>query len=270
MSHSRRILPTVLCAGLLLLAGCAGRQVRPERLDEGAMRAWIEGNWQPLTALHLSWRGQYQDAETDVPFRVELAWCADSTRLALCSPFGGELAVFRCSAERLGARSGAALLGWLGRIADALEGQPADWLDWGAARLAGLPEGVSVELKDPSLAPLLLLAMDKLPAGVLDEGLCRRESLAPWLWGEWRPPAGARWLPAERRFEQAGSSWTVDAACGLVERVEQDSWSIQLDDYERRSGGILLPGRMSISQPAARRRVVLHLREAQVTVMSKE
>ncbi|MFA7331306.1 MAG: hypothetical protein WC326_09570 [Candidatus Delongbacteria bacterium] len=270
MKTNRLLLPMILLAGLLLLAGCAGRQVRPERLDEAAMRAWIEGNWQPLTALRLSWRGQYQDAETDVPFRVELAWCADSTRLALCSPFGGELAVFRCSAEQLAARSGAALPGWLERVAGALEGRPADWLDWGAARLAGLPEGVSVELKDPSLAPLLVLALDKLPAGVLDEGLCRRESLAPWLWGEWRPPLGARWRPAERRFEQGKSSWSVGAASGLVEQVEQDGWSIQLDGYERRSGGVVLPGRMSISQPAARRRVVLQLREAQVTEMSKE
>jgi hypothetical protein len=265
-----RWIPRLGLICVLLLAGCAGRRFRPEELDDAAMRAWIENNWRPLQAVQLSWRGMYQDADNEVPFRLDLDWSPDSARLALCSPFGGELAVFRCDPEKLRAGTGSALPSWLERAADALGGGAGEWLEWGAARLAGLPEGVSVELKDPALGPLLLLALDRLPEGVLDEGLCRRATVGAWLWGEWRPEPGARWLPAERRFLLGDSSWTIHEGCGLVERVERGGWRVELDEFERRPEGPWLPGRLRLSQPAEQRRVVLQLREARLTVTDKE
>lgn len=234
------------------------------------MRSWIGANWAPLETIRLSWRGQYQDAENEIPFRLDLAWSPDSARLALCSPFGGELVVFRCDPRRLEATQGGALPGWLGRAADALGGGVGNLLDWGAARLAGLPEGVSVELKDPGLAPLLWMAMEKLPEGLLDEGLCQRESVGPWLWGEWLPAAEADWQPENLRFASDKASWTIQRECGLVERVEREGWLVELAGFERRPEGICLPGRLCLSRPAERQRVVLQLREVNLTLRDKE
>jgi len=269
----RRLSIPLLCAGalLLLLAGCAGRGVRPERMDEGELRAWIAANWEPVRGAELSWRGQYQDAEQEIPFRLELDFTPDSARLALCSPFGGELVVFRCAPDRLGAATGRSLGGWLERAAAALgEGGASALLDWSAGRLAGLPEGVTMELKDPSLAPFLALALERLPEVIREGGLCSREVAGPWLWGAWQPTTQATWNPATLRFQQGDDVWAIHGGSGLVERVEQGGWVIRLESFETRPEGVLLPGRMLLERPADRRRVVLQLREARLKLVSKE
>lgn len=261
-------LPLLLLA---LLAGCAGRGIRPERMDEGQLRAWIAANWEPLRGARLSWRGQYQDAEQEIPFRLELAYAPDSARLALCSPFGGELVVLRCARETLGARTGSSLGGWLGRAAAALEeGGAASLLDWGAARLAGLPEGLSVEVKDPALAPFLGLALEQLPDELRSEGLCSPEVAGPWLWGAWQPPAGADWHPGELEFRRGAERWSIHPGSGLVEAVETGGWVIRLEGFETRSAQVKLPSRMVLERPRERRRVVLQLRDAQLELATKE
>jgi len=267
-TRARRLVLVALAVALTLGGGCRRGLVRPGRLDEAAMRARIAGNFDGLRRLEQSWRGVYEDGERRLPFRLDLDWCPDSARLALCSPFGGELAVLRCGAAKApSARTGSSLGGWLARAAAALP-DPAlgSWLERGARWLEGRPDaGLDLEVRDPALVPLLALALDRLPGELREGGLCRRESLAPWLWGEWRPSAEAAWRPADLLFAVPEGRWRVHARVGLVERAERDGWVAELDDFTR-AEGVWLPGRISLSQPAEGRRVVLQSRERRVVV----
>jgi hypothetical protein len=246
--------------------GCRRTMVRPERLDEADMRAWIGDNFAALEGLEQSWRGVYEEGGQRIPFRLDLWWNADSTRLSLLSPFGGELAVLRCRPDAVGAAPGASLGGWLSRAARLLEDEDlGGLLDLGAGWLAdSRGAGVEVDLKDPALAPLLALIGAQLPGHLLAGGLCRRESLAPWLWGEWLPPAEAVWRPADRQFVQA-APWRVHPRVGLVERAEREGWVMELDEFER-TDGIWLAGRLRLGTPDGARRLTLQNRGRRVHV----
>lgn len=234
-----------------VLAGSACRRplVRPERLDESAMRGWIEANYAPMIGLEQSWRAVYEGDGQRVPFRLELAWCADSSSLEILSPFGGSLATLRCRPGGVGAQSGKSLGSWLERAAQALDGKVlGDVLDQGARLLrGGVGKGVEVDLKDPTMAPLLMVLGQRLPGELLDGGLCRREQVAPWLWGEWRPPLDARWNPRELRFTQGRDFWRVHAELGLVEAAQVGGWTMELDEF-RAVDGLWLAGRLRLTE----------------------
>jgi len=258
----------LLLALILLVAGSACRRalVRPERLDEPAMRAWIDRNFAPLTGLEQSWRAVYEGDGQRVPFRLDLDWCADSTRLGIYSPFGGELALLRCRPGQVAARPGNSLGGWLDRAAHAMEGKPLGaLLEKGANLLdGGVGPGVELQVKDPTLAPLLMVLGNRLPGKLLQGGLCERGSVAPWLWGEWRPPTGASWDPQRLLFTRGADQWRVNAEIGLVDEVRVGDWEMELDEFEA-VDGLWLAGRLRIQERGGAeeegRRLVLQSRQ---------
>jgi hypothetical protein len=247
----RSLLLLLALAVLLLGSACRKSLVRPERLDEGAMRAWIQGNYAPLMGLEQSWRAVYEGDGQRVPFRLDLAWCVDSTRLEILSPFGGQLASLRCRPGGFQAESGRSLGGWLERAAQALDGKAlGGLLDQGARLLrGGVGKDVEVDLKDPTLAPLLLVLGQRLPGQLLDGGLCRREQVAPWLWGEWLPPAGARWAARELVFTRGADWWRVHPDNGLVEAAQVGNWTMELDEFQA-VDGVWMAGRLRLTERA--------------------
>ena len=117
-------------------------------------------------------------------------------------------------------------------------------------------------VEDPALAPLLAAL-----AGLPPDSHCRRATLAPWLWGEWIPPAGAAWRAEERLFRAAEGTWRVATRCGLVERVEGPAGVVELDQFTREAG-VWLPGRMRLERPGGGR-LVLQRREARLSVAAR-
>ena len=257
---------------LALAAGCRRGLVRPERLDEPAMRAWISGNYSPLRALDISWRGVYQDAEREIPFRLDLSWCPDSAHLSLRSPFGGELARASCRpGERVAAETGKPLARWLGRAVSGVQDPGLRrTLDAGLLLLTGETEvgGLKVEVLDPTLLPLLAGLEGRLPESLQDGSLCERAVAAPWLWGEWIPAPGASWQPAARRFSAGEDSWTVDRRTGMVARAVRGGWVMEMDQFTREQG-LWLAGRLRLGRPREDRRLVLQRRECRLSVAER-
>lgn len=254
-----------LAAGLALLAaGCFRPALRPERMDAEALRALVEANWAPVERIEVQWTALLEAPGVGVaPFRMDVDWSADGVRLELKTPFGGDLATLSCRpGESVGAQGGSKLKKnverALGRVGD---GRLRGLLEAGAEALFKGDDrpGFRLELKDPALAPLLAALEPQIPGGWLEKGRCDREALAPWLWGEWRPAAGAEWRPAGLDWALGDSVWTVDSRRGLPEAVRVDGLEIALADWTKQKK-VWLPGRMEIVDRDARRRLVLERR----------
>jgi hypothetical protein len=248
----------------LLALGCMRPALRPERLDGASLLEHIDANFRPIERIEVQWSVLLEaPGLSPTPFRMDVDWSAEGAQLVLRTPFGGELATLSCDADGgLDARGGSRLQRTLERaLQDAGEGSLAAWLQAGAAALFSHSErpGFRIEVRDERLAPLLALIEPQIPGGWLQAGRCDRAALGPWLWGEWRPSAGASWNPAALSLSAGDSLWTVDARRGLVEEARLGGLELRAGDWTRQRK-VWLPARIEVLDREARRRLVLERR----------
>lgn len=263
MKGGRRLFRLLVVA--LLAGGCWKPALHPEAMDAEALRAHMLANFAPLERLEVEWTALLEAPGVGAaPFRMDVDWSADGVVMVLKTPFGGELATLRASADgELGGRGGSRLKKNVDRALEKVEdGRLRGWLESGARALFryGDRPGFRMTLKDEALAPLLAMIEPQIPGGWLQAGRSDRKALGPWLWGEWLPPAEAAWRPADLEWASGDSLWHVDERRGLVDRAVLDGLEVGLSDWSRQQR-VWLPGRIEILDRGAKRRLILERRD---------